>query len=216
MGPSKMGSPMSTHTRPSASSSGWIRPAPGGGSVQVNVCQPVGEGAESPAAVICTHGAYTWYTSVSHGAYTIDAAWLRYVPHCYGPATSFADCWFAAIHCGQQCGQQSNPVVTCQGVYPVLFGLHAVHICNKARQAADAVAAHLRLRAVRVVDAHRQVCVTHGGQRKNDLAGVSGVRGWGRHSGAWCEMDLPIGRSGSGCLSAEWFLLSHATALPCP
>jgi hypothetical protein len=54
-------------------------------------------------------------------------------------------------------------------VYPVLAGAVAVHVRHEAREAADAVAAHLGLAAVAVVDAHREVCVADGGQRKDDL-----------------------------------------------
>ena len=47
-------------------------------------------------------------------------------------------------------------------------GADAVDVGDEAREAADAVAAHLRLGAVRVVDAHGEVGVADGRQRKDD------------------------------------------------
>lgn len=67
---------------------------------------------------------------------------------------------------GSQPGWQPTP--TRERVDAVLARLGAVHVGDEPREAADAVAAHLRLRPVRVVNAHGQVGVADRGQRKDD------------------------------------------------
>ena len=62
-------------------------------------------------------------------------------------------------------------LLTCQRVDLVLLCTSLVHIRHKAGKAADAVATHLRLTAIGVEDAHREVCVSRGGQGKDHLGG---------------------------------------------
>lgn len=73
---------------------------------------------------------------------------------------------------------------TCKCVDAVLAGRSAVQISDKACEAADAVAAHLRLTAVTVVDAHRQVCFSCRRQRKDDLRSMGGPE---RQLIGWCH-----------------------------
>ena len=50
----------------------------------------------------------------------------------------------------------------------VCFGRAAVQVRDEAGQAADSVAAHLRLAAVAVEDPHGVIGVSHGRERKDD------------------------------------------------
>ena len=69
--------------------------------------------------------------------------------------------------------QRISGARTRQRVYPLLHRLavgdRGVALGHKARQAADAVAAHLRLAAVAVEDAHAVVRVALGRQREYHL-----------------------------------------------
>ena len=65
---------------------------------------------------------------------------------------------------------------TCQSVDLVLLGARLINIRHKPGQASDAVAAHLWLGAVGVVDAHGEVCGPNGRQGKDHLGGGGGAR----------------------------------------
>jgi hypothetical protein len=71
---------------------------------------------------------------------------------------------------------QQRPALTCQSVDLEGTSRCVVYISHKAGKATDAVAAHLGLAAVRVVDAHSVIGVANRGQGKDHLR--SSVHSW--------------------------------------
>ena len=138
-----VGGPMSTHTCPSSISRGCIRPASRRMDTQNTARQPAGEGCRHPRPAERPELDTSWPLPKAHEI-------SQRIRNDTGKGTG-------------KC--------TCERVHAVCSGAVAtVSLRNEARQATDAVAAHLWLAAVTVEDAHAvvRVAVTRR-QRKDHL-----------------------------------------------
>ena len=62
-------------------------------------------------------------------------------------------------------------LLACQGVYSLGHRARAILLCNKASEASDAIATHLRLAPIRIEDPHRVVNTILWWECKDDLRG---------------------------------------------